>query len=77
MTTAAHVIFGTGAIGLATYEALRRRDESVQLVDRSGHAPVPDDVEVDGGDSRDPGFTVAAARGAGVAYQTLNPRYPE
>jgi hypothetical protein len=46
MTTARHVIFGTGAIGLATYDALRRRDESVRLVNRSGHARVPDDVEV-------------------------------
>ncbi|MCW2765066.1 MAG: hypothetical protein JWO11_1025 [Nocardioides sp.] len=41
MTTPEHVIFGTGAVGLATYEALRRRGESVRLVNRSGHAPVP------------------------------------
>ena len=43
---AEHVIFVTGAIGLATFEALRRRGESFRLVNRSGHAPVPDDVEV-------------------------------
>jgi nucleoside-diphosphate-sugar epimerase len=77
MTTAEHVIFGTGAVGLATYEALRRRGESVRLVNRSGHAPVPDDLEVVGGDARDPGFTSAAARGARVVYQTLNPPYSE
>ena len=77
MTTPEHVIFGTGAVGLATYEALRRRGESVRLVNRSGHAPVPDDVEVVGGDARDPGFTSAAARGARVVYQTLNPPYSE
>ena len=77
MTTPEHVIFGTGAVGLATYEALRRRGESVRLVNRSGHAPVPDDVEVVGGDARDPGFTAAAARGARVVYQTLNPPYTE
>ena len=77
MTTPAHVIFGTGAVGLATYDALRRRGESVRLVNRSGHAPVPDDVEVVGGDARDPGFTAAAARGARVVYQTLNPPYTE
>ena len=40
-----HVIFGTGAIGLATLDALRRRGEKVRLVNRSGAAPVPDDVE--------------------------------
>ena len=77
MTTPEHVIFGTGAVGLATYEALRRRGESVRLVNRSGHAPVPDDVEVVGGDARDPGFTSAAAKGARVVYQTLNPPYTE
>ncbi len=77
MTTARHVVFGTGAIGLATFDALRRRGESVRLVNRSGHARVPDDVEVVGGDARDPLFTVAAARGAAVVYQTLSPPYPQ
>jgi len=77
MTRARHVIFGTGAIGLATLDALRRRGETVRLVNRSGHAPVPDDVEVIGGDARDPAFTTAVAQGARVVYQTLNPPYPE
>jgi nucleoside-diphosphate-sugar epimerase len=75
MTTARHVIFGTGAIGLATYDALRRRGESVRLINRSGHARVPDDVEVVGGDARDSAFTCAVAQGAAVLYQTLNPPY--
>ena len=77
MTPARHVIFGTGAIGLATYDALRRRGEHIRLVNRSGHARVPDDVEVIGGDARDPAFTRAVAQGAAVVYQTLNPPYPE
>jgi nucleoside-diphosphate-sugar epimerase len=77
MTTARHVIFGTGAIALATLEALRRRGETVRLVNRSGHAAVPDDVEVVGGDARDPAFTTAVAQGAEVLYQTLNPPYHE
>ena len=71
-----HVIFGTGAIGLATFQALRRRGETVRLVNRSGTAPVPDDIEVLGGDASDPAFTTAAAQGAQVVYQTLNPPYP-
>src|SRR6478609_6193744 len=70
-----HVIFGTGAIGLATLDALRRRGETARLVNRSGTAPVPDDIEVLGGDASDPAFTTAAAHGARVVYQTLNPPY--
>ncbi len=74
-TTPRHVIFGTGAIGLATLDALRRRGETVRLVNRSGSAPVPDDVEVLAGDAADPTFTMSVARGAVVVYQTLNPPY--
>ena len=77
MTGALHVLFGSGAIGLATYEALRRRGEAVRIVNRSGHAAVADDVEVIRGDARDPTFTVAVSNGAAVVYQTLNPPYPE
>lgn len=77
MTAPRHVIFGTGAIGLATLDALRRRGETARLVNRSGSARVPSDVEVVAGDARDPGFTTEVARGASVVYQTLNPPYPE
>jgi nucleoside-diphosphate-sugar epimerase len=73
--TPGHVIFGTGAIGLATLEALRRRGETVRLVNRTGTASTPGDVEVLGGDASDPAFAAAAARGAQVVYQTLNPPY--
>jgi nucleoside-diphosphate-sugar epimerase len=72
-----HVIFGSGAIGLAVLDALRRRGEIARLVNRSGHARLPDDVEVIAGDARDPAFTTAAAEGAQVVYQTLNPPYAE
>ena len=77
MSAPQHVIFGSGAIGMATYEALRRRGESVRIVNRSGHARVPDDVEVVGGDASDPEFTIAVTKGARVVYQTLNPAYTE
>jgi nucleoside-diphosphate-sugar epimerase len=76
-TTAQHVIFGTGAIGLAILDALRRRGETARVINRSGHADVPDDVEVVGGDARDPAFAAAASVGARVVYQTLNPPYHE
>ncbi|MGR7023672.1 NAD-dependent epimerase/dehydratase family protein [Geodermatophilus sp. URMC 62] len=75
--TPRHVIFGTGAIGLAVLDALRRRGQTARLVNRSGRACVPDDVEVVAGDARDPAFTAAVARGAEVVYQALNPPYAE
>jgi nucleoside-diphosphate-sugar epimerase len=77
MSPGLHVIFGTGAIGLATFEALRRRGATVRLVNRSGRAHVPDGVDVAGGDAADPAFAAHAARGAAVVYQTLNPAYSE
>jgi nucleoside-diphosphate-sugar epimerase len=75
MTSPRHVIFGTGAVGLATLDALRRRGETVRLVNRSGRAPVPHDVEVVAGDASDSAFTTGVADGAAVVYQTLNPPY--
>jgi hypothetical protein len=56
MNTAAHVNFGTGAIGLATLDALQRRGEKARLVNRSGSARVPDGVEVIAGDASDPEY---------------------
>jgi nucleoside-diphosphate-sugar epimerase len=76
-TTARQVIFGTGAIGLATLDALRRRGETARVVNRSGRAEVPEEVEVVGGDASDPAFTAAVCVGARVVYQTLNPPYHE
>lgn len=70
-----HVIFGTGAIGLATAAALQERGATVRMVNRSGHAPAPPGVEVVSGNAADPAFTVAVAVGARVVYQTLNPPY--
>ncbi len=74
-TAPRHVIFGTGAIGMALLDALRERGEAVRMVNRSGRADVPDGVEVVGGDAGDPAFSAAAAAGARVVYQTLNPPY--
>ncbi|WOX26476.1 NAD-dependent epimerase/dehydratase family protein [Streptomyces solicathayae] len=74
-TTPRHVIFGSGAVGTAVAEALVRQGESVRIVNRSGHADVPDGVEVTAGDAADPAFTTAVAAGAAVVYQALNPPY--
>ncbi len=77
MTAARHVVFGSGAIGVALVAALRRRGEPVRVVNRSGRARVRDGVEVVAGDARDPEFTIAVTEGASVVYQALNPPYAE
>jgi nucleoside-diphosphate-sugar epimerase len=70
-----HVVFGTGAIGLALVDELVSRGLPVRAVNRSGAAAVPTGVEVVGGDASDPSFATAAAAGASVVYQCLNPPY--
>ena len=71
--TPQHVIFGTGAIGLATLDALLRRGETVRMVNRSGHARVPDGVQVVAGDAADPQFTIDATRGAAGGVPNTQP----
>jgi nucleoside-diphosphate-sugar epimerase len=75
MASDLHVVFGTGAIGLATIEALAARGTPVRAVSRSGRAEVPDGVETVAGDAADAAFAMKAAAGAAVVYQCLNPPY--
>jgi nucleoside-diphosphate-sugar epimerase len=79
MTTsdALHVIFGAGAVGIWTARALRGDGHPVRVVNRSGSRPalLPDDVEVVAADATDTGQATAAAQGAAVVYQALNPAY--
>lgn len=70
-----HVVFGTGAIGIALVEQLVVDGHLVRAVNRSGAADVPDGVEVVAGDASDPAFAARAAAGAAVVYQCLNPAY--
>ena len=70
-----HVVFGTGAIGLALIDELAGRGVPVRAVNRSGSAVVPDGVEVLGGDVSDREFAVRAASSAAVVYQCMNPAY--
>jgi nucleoside-diphosphate-sugar epimerase len=60
MSTPQHVMFGTGAIGLALLEALRRRGETVRLVNHSGHARLPSEVIGVSTSSRDRSWSTAA-----------------
>lgn len=70
-----HVVFGTGAIGLALVDRLIADGHRVRVVNRSGRAPVPDGVDVVGGDASAVAFTTDATAGAAVVYQCLNPAY--
>jgi nucleoside-diphosphate-sugar epimerase len=70
-----HVVFGTGAIGLALVDELVASGRSVRAVNRSGQADVPAGVEVRAGDLTDSSFADGAAAGAAVVYQCLNPPY--
>jgi len=73
--TDAHVVLGTGAIGLALVDELFASGRSVRAVNRSGRADVPAGVEVRAGDLTDPTFAADAVAGAVVVYQCLNPPY--
>jgi nucleoside-diphosphate-sugar epimerase len=70
-----HVVFGTGAIGLALVEQLCADGHRVRAVNRSGTAPVPEGVDVIGGDASDPEFTTSVTADAAAVYQCLNPAY--
>lgn len=70
-----HVVFGTGAIGMALIEELAAKGRRVRAVNRGGTADVPDGVEVVGGDATSEPFTTMASTDAGVVYFCLNPPY--
>jgi nucleoside-diphosphate-sugar epimerase len=70
-----HVVFGTGAVGMALIEDLHAEGRQVRAVNRSGTAHVPEGVEVMGGDATDDEFTTLACADADVVYFCLNPPY--
>lgn len=77
MPTELHVIFGTGPVGCWTARALCGQGRAVRAVNRSGVRPdlMPTDVEMTKADVADPAQAAAAATGASVVYQALNPPY--
>lgn len=70
-----HVVFGTGAVGLALVEELVGMGLHVRAVNRSGRADAPAGVEVIAVDASDAGLAAKAAAGAVCVYQCLNPPY--
>ncbi len=77
MTSQLHVIFGTGPVGCWTARALWNQGHAVRAVNRSGVRPglMPADVEMAKADVADATQAAAAASGASVVYQALNPPY--
>jgi nucleoside-diphosphate-sugar epimerase len=73
--TDVHLVFGTGAIGTALIQQLDEMGLRVRAVNRSGHAAVPDSVEMIAGDASNPDFTAQAGKDATAVYQCLNPPY--
>src|SRR5215203_5037173 len=71
-----HVVFGTGAVGMAVMdELIQRGPRRVRMVNRSGRVRVPHGVEVVGGDATEETFAREASEGASVVYFALNPPY--
>ncbi|MCL1602195.1 MAG: NAD-dependent epimerase/dehydratase family protein [Actinomycetia bacterium] len=70
-----HVVFGTGAIGMALIEELHASGKHVRAVNRSGSGDVPNGVNVLGGDATSSEFTRAACADASAVYFCLNPPY--
>jgi len=77
MPTELHVIFGAGPVGCWTARALCSQGRAVRAVNRSGVRPglMPAGVEMAKADVADPAQAAAAATGASVVYQALNPPY--
>jgi nucleoside-diphosphate-sugar epimerase len=72
-----HVIFGAGPVGCWTARALRELHIPVRAINRRGQRPerMPEDVEMVAADASDSKQAIAAAQGAAVVYQALNPPY--
>jgi nucleoside-diphosphate-sugar epimerase len=79
MSNELHVILGTGPVGCWIAIALRELTLPVRAVNRSGKRPdlMPADVEMIAADLSDVANATAAAQGATVIYQALNPAYHE
>ena len=74
-TASAHVVLGTGALGLAVARELVRRGEPVRVVSRGGSSAVPPDAELLAADASDPSDAARACAGARVVYHCANPPY--
>ncbi|MEE3719997.1 NAD-dependent epimerase/dehydratase family protein [Tumidithrix elongata RA019] len=73
--TELHVIFGTGALGMAIAHQLVAKGKQVRLVNRSHSLQLPQGMELAIGDASDPSFTQKICQNAEVIYHCAGPRY--
>lgn len=70
------VIFGTGPLARSVMQALRKRNLTIRMVNRSGkRADIPDDVEVIASDAYNESNVRDITRDASVVYQCAQPDY--
>lgn len=70
-----HVIFGTGPLGSAVMTELLKKGRQVKMVNRSGKAEMPAEVEVVKGDINNAESVRQLSQGAAVAYMCAKPAY--
>jgi nucleoside-diphosphate-sugar epimerase len=74
-----HVVFGAGALALAVTRALRRQNQRVRLINRSGWADFEKDLETEVGgiDAADPAQAREVCEGAACVYHCIGLPYAE
>ena len=75
--TERHVVLGTGPLGLSVVQVLSERGERVRAVNRSGDAPVPDDVGLMQADLSVETQAQTACADASVVYFCVQPAYTD
>ncbi|MFO1446383.1 NAD-dependent epimerase/dehydratase family protein [Bacillus sp. Bva_UNVM-123] len=75
MNNELHVIVGTGPLGIALMEELKKRNKQVRMVNRSGQANIS--VEVVKGDATSYESILQACTGASVIYHCAKPPYSQ
>jgi nucleoside-diphosphate-sugar epimerase len=70
-----HVVFGAGGVGSSTAVLLAEAGHEVRVVSRSGRGPVDPRIALVRADASSPASVSAAATGADVIYNCLNPEY--
>ena len=72
-----HAIFGTDAVAMAVMRELHKQGKRVRMVNRSGTAAIPGNVEVVKANAADPASARQVCRGATVVYNCVNAPYTD
>lgn len=70
-----HVIFGTGALGMAIAQQLIAKGKKVRMVNRHNQVQLPQGIVLEIGDANDSSFTQRVCQGAEVIYHCAGPKY--